>query len=155
MGIRLVTASSGDDPPHDPGPFDASDGELADWLRGLVWTLGPVAPTTHVHASRPVELTGVRSGGIASGRCVVTNRQRAAVTARLAASPLRNDEGFTWFPTSVSTAMAVVPAAADRTIELAVFVPPDLPTGTYRGSLIVLGMSGRAADLVVEISDGG
>lgn len=73
--------------------------------------------------------------------------------ARLTPSPLRNDDGFSWFPSSVTDTVAVVPARSERTVDLSLFVPRGLPLGTYRGTLIVLATFGQTIDLLVEIAD--
>jgi hypothetical protein len=121
------------------------------WLADLLWTLGPVAPRSNVVPGATVKLQG-QAGGIASGTCTVRNEQAAAISAVLAPSPLVATNGFVWLPTSTADAAIVVPARGRREVDISVFVPADLPPGTYRGSLVVLGTLGVDVDLDIVIT---
>ena len=173
MVVRLVMGPGGDAPPPRSNPTESdaprylsSDSEGTDsgndpadhrgpprpggWLADLLWTLGPVAPTSRVVPGAAVALHG-RVGGIASGTCTVRNAQAAAISAVLAPSPLVATNGFVWLPTSTSDAAIVVPAHGQREVDVSVFVPADLPPSTYRGSLVVLGTIGVDVHLDIVI----
>ncbi len=173
MVVRFVMGPGGDAPPPRSNPTESNAAPVpllrsrrhrfrddpADhrgpprpggWLADLLWTLGPVAPTSRVVPGATVALHG-RVGGIASGTCTVRNAQAAAISAVLAPSPLVATNGFVWLPTSTSDAAIVVPAHGQREVDVSVFVPADLPPSTYRGSLVVLGTIGVDVHLDIVI----
>jgi hypothetical protein len=132
--------------------WDGTDDDMGEWLRALVWTLGPVAPAICIGSPRQVHLTG-EPGGIADGPCRVVTRERAAAAVVLRPSPLRNDEGLVWVPVTTGPAAAVVPAGEERTVIVSLFVPADLPTGRYAGTLDTLATLGADIALEVDIRD--
>ncbi|MEL6890872.1 MAG: hypothetical protein AAFP84_04710 [Actinomycetota bacterium] len=154
MAVRLVPGANGEQPPsrrEENDPTSAPVDELTSWLRDLLWALGPVAPGIQVTPCRIVTISG-EVGAIAAGSVTVHNRQRSAVAARLSVTPLRGDSGHTWLPLTVDDVDVVVPAGEQRTAELAVFVPPNLPAGVYRGGIVVLGAVGDDLELHVDVS---
>lgn len=138
--------TSGSDREHASAPTD----DLAGWLRGLTWTLGPVAVGTALDGG------AVNGHGVVGGHCRlafdVTNRQRAATSVALRPSTLRSDDGTEWRPTTTTTSTTLLTAGETRRMRLTIEVPDDLPAATYRGALIGLATRGDAPALTITVA---
>lgn len=157
MAVRVVAApgstsgessSSATRRTHRDPPGEGS--ELLGWLQGLVWSLGPVAPGVAIEPGEVVRAT-ITSGAWGSIAVAVRNRQATSVSALFEPSALRSDDGVVWLPSVLGRSGVTIPAAEERLVEIMIAAPPDLPPGTYRGSLVALGLVGPAPELAIEV----
>ncbi len=158
MVVRVVGATDDDGrrtADVHPGEFSGNTertplGDVSSWLRDLVWLLGPVAPPIGIRSSSTVVVTA-EPGTWTLVSVRVTNRQAASTSIAIEPSPLRTDDGVEWFPEVAARSGSTVRAFEERTVQITLIVPHDLPPGTYRGSIVVLGLTGDDPDLVVEV----
>lgn len=151
MPVRVV-GSDGRPPAATTGasaPLPAPGLDLSAWLRGLVWSLGPVAPATST-AGEPVH-GRCHPGGTCRIALDVVNAHGSAVAMVLRPSVLRRDDGTTWRPATTAPATAVVGPGERRRVRLTIDVPDDVPVGTYRGELGGLASRGVPAPLTIVI----
>lgn len=149
MPLRLVTGSGG--PGGDRPARSAAGGVL-----GPAWLIGPAAPVTVL--GDPTVVLGMRvaAGRRGEARFVVENHQATAALIRPMLSPLTGRGGSRWSPASevVPDPVLVMPGEQVEAT-LWVDVPAATSAGTYTGTLVVVGTTGRTAVTVVVVDDDG
>lgn len=128
--------------------------ETLKYLQQLQGMVGPVAPGTVVSPEAATEVRGAGpAGGRTELRLEVENRQRvfSMVTPMLA--PLVGPSGVTWFPASEPRPMSMLIAPGDtKELVLGLPLPADLPSGTYRGVLLLYGFRNGGVPVSVTIT---
>lgn len=127
--------------------------ETVGYLRRLQDTAMPVAPGTIVRPDPDAMVAGSgRPGGTVALTLEAENRQRVhcLVTPRI--GPLVDQAGTTWAPEArADHAARLIAPTETATVALELVVPPDLPPGTYRGSLLLQGFRESGVPVTVTI----
>jgi hypothetical protein len=129
--------------------------ETLRYLQKLRGPLSPTAPGTVVRAGSEAELRARATiGGEVAIELELENRQRAYAGVMPQVSSLVGADGTTWFPeTTVATASTLIAPGAVGTVRVTIAVPLALPSGVYRGALILLGFRGSSVPLSVLVAD--
>ena len=110
--------------------------ELRALLRSALVVLGPSPPRSMAESGDTVVLASAPPGGTASARLTVRNLQPSAIVVSPALGVLRLADGTTWTPEHALTAVPrVVSPGSTAAIGLVIVVAPDVPPGTYHGSV--------------------
>lgn len=114
--------------------------ETLRYLRGVQAAVTPRAPGTVVRPGG-VRLTAEGAPGEDVELSVtVENRQRVHSTVAPALSPLSDEEGWTWYPQARVEPAAILLAPDETvTVRLMVRLPSGLPSGAFRGGLLLHG----------------
>src|SRR5512143_3807157 len=125
--------------------------ETIRYLRRLQGALGPAAPGTVVVAREGHELAArAQAGGTAELAVELENLQRVHAVVSPQLTPLVSDTGATWFPAvDPGSAFRIVAPGATAALALRIEVPAELPAGTYRGAVMLVGF--RDGALAVSI----
>ena len=127
--------------------------ETVKYLRRLQGASMPAAPGTDV---RPDEGSDLRAEG-APGSVVtisleIANLQRVHCIVTPMLEPLVDASGVTWFPELDPPAGSMlVPPGETRSLSLQVRIPGDLPSGAYRGALLLQGFREGALPVRVAV----
>jgi hypothetical protein len=131
--------------------------ETLHYLRRVQGALSPAAPGTVVAPDGETGLVGsAPPGGSVRLRLEIENRQRVHCVVTPMLAPLVEASGTTWFPSAeVSPAAPLVPPGEVATLTLLLPVPRELPTGTYRGALLLQGFRDGGILVTVNVSGPG
>jgi hypothetical protein len=126
--------------------------ETLKYLRGVQAAFSPRPPGTIVQANG-VRLTGAGcAGGYVGMRLDIGNRQRVHASVSPAVTPLVNDEGCTWYPSAELEPVAILLGPDDtQSLSITLALPEDLPAGTYRGSLVLLGFIPEGVPIAISV----
>jgi hypothetical protein len=132
--------------------------ETISYLRRLQGAAAPAAPGTVVMPDPDGTLeAGGRAGGSTRFELEVENRQRVHCMVTPVLGSLVSASGVTWTPEAEIVPLSLL-VAPEQVVQLAVSValPPELPAGAYRGSLILQGFreGGVPVLVTVEAEDG-
>lgn len=128
--------------------------ETIRYLRRLQGALGPAAPGTVVLAEAGRELNAVGSpGGTSELSVQLENLQRVHCVVAPQLTPLVGEDGTTWFPAADpgGTFRILTPGATDSLV-LRLDVPAQLPPGTYRGAVMLVGFRDGAIPVAVKVT---
>jgi hypothetical protein len=127
--------------------------ETLRYLRQLQGLVGPTVPGTLVMPDVDFELVG--HGQPASQlklAVALENRQRVHSLVSPSLSPLVSDAGATWFVEAEVTPVSVLLASGETaTASITITAPEGLPSGTYRGALLLHGYERGALPVRIVI----
>lgn len=127
--------------------------ETLRYLRRLQGAVVPSAPGTVVvpAADSALEASG-KPGTNAELSLEIENLQRVHCLVTPQLTPLVGGAGVTWFPAVESaTASKLVAPSAVQEIRLTLAIPAELPSGDYRGALVLQGFRQNALSVVVHV----
>jgi len=127
--------------------------ETIRYLRRLQGALGPAAPGTVVLAQPGQELSAeAPPGGTAELTVELENLQRVHAVVSPQITPLVSGAGTTWFAAAEpgSGFRILAPGASDSLV-LRIDVPAELPPGTYRGAVMLVGFREGALPVAVRV----
>jgi hypothetical protein len=132
--------------------------QLADdtlkYLRRLQGAGMPTAPGTVL---MPGGLSDLRTSGSAGNsaelKFEIENRQRVYCMVTPMLSPLVETSGVTWFP-AVEPSSATILLAPEEIapVVIGLLLPTDIPSGVYRGALLLEGFRAGAIAVTVEVT---
>ncbi len=128
--------------------------ETMRYVRRLWATPGPTVPGTVLVPGRAAALQASGSpGASAELRLELDNRQRVHCVVTPMLSPLVGLSGVTWFPAAEPVPpLALLAPDEVATLAVRIAVPAGLPTGTYRGALVLQGFKNGAIPVTVTIT---
>jgi hypothetical protein len=127
--------------------------ETLRYLRRLQGSVMPAAPGTVVMPSQDSELRlDAEPGARAELAVEVENLQRVHCMVTPQLTPLVSTAGVTWFPAAdpVTISRLIAPNAIER-LGVTLAIPQDLPTGEYRGALLLQGFRKNSLPVVVSV----
>jgi hypothetical protein len=129
--------------------------ETMRYLRRLPAVAGPYTPGTVILPDPSGELRAtVAPGASAALRVEIENRQRTHCVVTPALTPLVQASGAMWLPDAdPSPPSALLGPGDDTELSLTLVVPAQLPTGTWRGALLLHGFRGEGVPVRVEVRD--
>jgi hypothetical protein len=127
--------------------------ETLRYLRQLQGLVGPTVPGTLVMPDADFELVGEGQPGSQLTLAVaLENRQRVHSLVSPSLSPLVSDAGATWFVEAEVAPQSVLLASGETaTASITIAAPEGLPTGTYRGALLLHGFERGALPVRIVI----
>jgi hypothetical protein len=131
--------------------------ETTRYLRRLQAMLSPAAPGTVVR-SDGAECLGAagRPGDTVTLRVDVENRQASHCMVTPMLSVLADDGGTTWFPDAdLVPASALLAPNEKRVLEVHLPLPEDVPPGSFRGVLILLGFRASGIPVLIDVTPDG
>jgi hypothetical protein len=129
--------------------------ETMSYLRRVQGAAAPAAPGTVLLPDRDATLAAEgRPGESAELRLEVENRQRVHCMVRPMLGELVDATGVTWRPDAQADPPSRL-VAPDEAAELsiAVMLPSELPAGTYRGALLLLGFRNDALPVAISVGE--
>jgi len=125
------------------------------YLRRLQAAAGPHTPGTVVLPEPGVELRAVGTPGEHTELCIeIENRQRVHCVVTPALTPLVQPSGAVWFPDADPSPPSALLAPGDSTaLRIVVALPAELPTGVWRGALLLHGFRGDGLPVQVSVGD--
>jgi hypothetical protein len=128
--------------------------ETIRYVRRLQGAMGPASPGTVVLTDSATEITATADGAMVKLRLELENLQRVHSVVTPQITPLVSETGTTWFPASeAAAAFRILPPGAVESLEIGLDVPKQLPPGTYRGALVLLGFREGALPVRVVVPD--
>lgn len=124
------------------------------YMRQLQGLVGPVTPGTVVQqvAGKGLELS-VAPAASATLELVIENRQRVHSMITPMLSPLVSDSGTTWFAeASFSPVTSLLATDETQQFDLSIVTPADIPSGVYRGAVLMYGCKDGVVPLVVTVT---
>lgn len=128
--------------------------ETIAYLRRLQGAAAPNAPGTVVVPAEGESLAARGApGGVAELVIEIENRQRVHCMVTPQLGPLVDATGVTWSPAVEAAPPSQLVGPGEVTaLTLHVAIPPELPTGTYRGVLILQGFRDGGVPVSVEVA---
>jgi len=128
--------------------------ETTRYLRRLQAMLSPAAPGTVVRSDGAECLSASGpAGSTVTLRVEVENRQASHCMVTPMLSVLADDGGTTWFPDAeLVPASALLAPNEKRTLEVRLPLPEDVPPGSFRGVLVLLGFRAGGIPVLVEVT---
>lgn len=126
--------------------------ETLRYLRRLQGAAAPAVPGTVLLPDGEVELRASGAPGTAVElRLEVENRQRVHCVVSPMLSTLVAASGVTWFPAATPDPASTLLAPGEtRELTVEVPLPAELPSGAYRGALILQGFRDGALPVAIE-----
>jgi hypothetical protein len=127
--------------------------ETLRYLRRLQGAAAPASPGTVVVPEKERELYSAGSPGDAIETVLeIENRQRVHCMVTPSLSPQVGNSGITWFPDAEISPAAVLLAPDEvAVLRISVTVPANIPAGSYRGALLLQGLSNGAIGFAVDV----
>jgi hypothetical protein len=123
-------------------------------LLGQAWLVGPTAPATVIDGEPVLRMT-LTAGERGEARFVLENHQAAACLLRPMVSALAGPGGRRWNATVVVLPRPLLLLSGEEVeAVMVVDVPAELPDGTYRGDLVMLGARDAMFEVVIEVVSG-
>ena len=127
--------------------------ETLRYMRRIQASALPATPSTVVRADSDRPPRKAKAGEPVTVVERVENRQRVHAIVTAALTPLVSGDGTIWFAQS-EPATLIVPPGEHADLELHLNVPRDLPSGTYRGALVLAGFEGVAVPVAIVVASG-
>ncbi len=127
--------------------------ETLRYMRRIQASALPATPSTVVRADSDRPPRKAKAGEPVAVVERVENRQRVHAIVTAALTPLVSGDGTIWFAQS-EPATLIVPPGEHADLELHLNVPRDLPSGTYRGALVLAGFEGVAISVAIAVASG-
>jgi hypothetical protein len=127
--------------------------ETLRYLRAMQGVFTPTSPGTVVQGMGESELhaSGTR-GAIAVVRPEIENRQQVHAQVTPTLTPLIGERGTTWFAAAeVTPPSALVGPGEVLEVVISLPLPNDLPSGTYRGTLVLQGFRQEGVPVVIDV----
>lgn len=126
--------------------------ETLRYLRRLQGAAAPAVPGTVLVPDGEVELQASGAPGTAVElRVEVENRQRVHCVVTPMLAPLVSASGVTWFPAAdPDPASTVLAPDESRELTIGLPLPAELPSGVYRGALILQGFRDGGIPVAIE-----
>ena len=126
--------------------------ETLRYLRRLQGAAAPAVPGTVLVPDGEVELRGAGVPGAAVVlRVEVENRQRVHCVVTPMLAPLVAASGVTWFPAAApDPASTLLAPGESRELTIELPLPTELPSGVYRGALILQGFRNGGIPVAIE-----
>jgi len=126
--------------------------ETLNHLRRIQAAAMPVVPATVAMPGGDSELRANGSPGTTVELTLeLDNRQRVHCVVTPMLSPLVAASGVTWFPSTDARILLLVPDEVVQT-KIPVDVPEELPTGVYRGALMLHGFHAGAIGVAIDVT---
>jgi hypothetical protein len=127
--------------------------ETLRYFRRIQGSAVPAAPGTVMLPDGSVELRASGEPGSAVNLEIeIENLQRVHCMAAPMLSPLVDQSGATWFPACDYFLPALVAPGEIAALKIAFPIPPNLPSGVYRGALVLQGFRQGAVPVTVSVA---
>ncbi|HZS53237.1 MAG TPA: hypothetical protein VFA65_02455 [Bryobacteraceae bacterium] len=127
--------------------------ETLRYFRRIQGSSVPAAPGTVMLPDGSIELTGSGAPGSAVNlEMEIENLQRVHCMAAPMLSPLVDQSGATWFPACDYSLPALVAPGEIATLKIEFPIPQQLPSGVYRGALLLQGFRAGAVPVAVSVT---
>jgi hypothetical protein len=127
--------------------------ETLRYFRRIQGSSVPAAPGTVMLPDGSIELSASGAPGSAVNLEIeIENLQRVHCMAAPMLSPLVDQSGATWFPACDYSLPALVAPGEIAVLKMALPIPQNLPSGVYRGALLLQGFRQGAVPVAVSVN---